>query len=169
MSIYLPNPETEVIESFNGEIREFQVTDPKKLKVPGLVELEGVIIDGVNLPIMEDRPFQQAVEPGAEPTVTYEPVYMVMHCYSEEDGPFLERQVFSNNGEWQVGSKVKVAGTWDEAPESFVSSLDVAELESSKDAEIAKLKEKAEAAQAKKDAEIAKLKAENAKLKQGSK
>ncbi len=172
-------------EELGGETRIFVVEDPFIVKVPGLTTLTGVMIDGIRLPLVEDRPFQQ-VKPDKEPETVYEPMTMVELRYSDEDGPHLIRSEFSNDGRWQVGSTLVVGGEWDDNPETFASSIDLEEKDAEiaklkekakadqakKDAEIAKLKEKAKADQAKKDAEIANLKRENAalkKAKQGSK
>jgi hypothetical protein len=140
---------TQLSQDLGGEPRVIKIEDPFIVKVPGLQTLTGVSIDGVRLPLVEDRPFQQC-RPDKEPETTYEKMVMVELRYSEEEGAHLIRSEFSNDGRWQVGSTLVVAGEWDDNPESFASSIDLEE----------------------KDAEIAKLKKENAalkKAKQGSK
>lgn len=133
---------TQITEELGGETRIFVVEDPYIVKVPGLATLTGVMIDGIRLPLTEDRPFQK-VPKDKEPETVYVSMTMVELRYSDENGAHLIRSEFSNDGKWQVGSTLVVGGEWDDDPESFVSSIDVAE----------------------KDAEIAKLKSENAALK----
>lgn len=108
--------------------RAFVVGDDGLLVVPGLVQVAGVTIDGVDLPLEEERFF--AEQPlGKEVTTVCRSVPMIELGDLPGVGPVLRRAIWSNNGVWQPGSQVVVRGTWDDEPvEEFVSSKDVDEL-----------------------------------------
>lgn len=130
---------------FDERTKAFTVSDARIVCVPGLTKLDAVEIDGVPMPFTDLRNFAK-LDPGKEPEVVQQEMPIVELRYADEVGPFLARSVFSNDGVWQIGSSVVVRGDWDEDPETFTSSIDLA----SKDAEIEKLK--AELADAKKEA-----------------
>lgn len=133
--------------------RTFVVDDNRRILVDGLESIESVEIDGCPMPAMEERPFA-VQELGKEATT----VQHMVPLWTVQDipgfGRCLIRSMYSNHGEWQIGSQVTIIGEWAEGPsESFVSTLLVQD-------ELGKLKANHAAEIAAKDAEIAALKAD---------
>lgn len=105
------------------------VANPMRVEVPGCIELLRVFVDGVELPLEEDRNFSRQ-DLGKEPSMVAMPVPLVSLEHVDPYGTCLVRSLYSNDGLWQVGSTVVVVGEWDEgAEETFVSSSVVAEKE----------------------------------------
>lgn len=118
--------------------RFFTVNDTTKIVVEGLEAVEYVEIDGIALPMMEARTFWKN-DPGKEP----ETVQHMVPLFQVQDipgfGRCLIRSVYSNHGEWQIGSNVTVVGDWADGPsEEFVSTFVVDPILKAKDVEIEK-------------------------------
>lgn len=154
----------DVRTALDPRAREIIVDDVRRVAVNGLLEVDQILIDGIDLPMTDLRPVVKQ-DPGKEP----ETVMIEMPIVTVSDlpgfGRCLIRSVLSNDGNWQLGSKVVVIGEWAEGPqERFVSSLDVDGVVAKKDQEIKKLSGQLADAPSKadleaRDKEIAALKA----------
>lgn len=153
----------DVRTAMDPRAREIVIDDVRRVPVNGLLEVDKILIDGVELPLTDLRPVIKQ-DAGKEP----ETVMIEMPIVTVSDlpgfGRCLIRSVLSNDGNWQLGSKVVVIGEWEEGPqESFVSSLDVNQDLAKKDREIKKLSQQVADAPSKadldaRDKEIAELK-----------
>jgi hypothetical protein len=81
------------------------------LKVPGLVRVEAVRVNAMDLPLQRVVEYRtDAAEGSAAERMTL-PLVVVDR---DEDGtPVLLRSMLSNDGIWQDGAKVYVTGEWD--------------------------------------------------------
>lgn len=126
--------------ALNERARTFTVDNERFIAVPGLSNIEACFIDGVEIPLTQERPFWEE-KPGKEAEPVMHEVPMLQLSDVPDVGTVLVRAVWSNNGIWQIGSKVVIVGDWTELPdEQFVSSVKVDTEMAKKDAEIAALK-----------------------------
>lgn len=121
--------------------REIQITNNQYVLVDGLNAIERILIDGIEMPMESMRPFWKQ-DPGKEEEVVMSPVPILTVQDVPGVGKCLLRSIFSNHGEWQVGSRLMITGDWNEGPEEqFMSNLTVIPMLEAKDKQIAAAEE----------------------------
>lgn len=85
------------------------------LRLPGLKDrIDEVLLDGYRLPEEETREYPTDATLKRLHAVTHP----TMRLERDENGvPVLQRAEFSNGGLWQLGSKITVRGSWEDAEE----------------------------------------------------
>lgn len=127
------DPATEL----NPRSRKITVTHQDYVLIDGCLELEHVLIDGIEIPMTDMRAFSKQ-DPGKEPEMVLAPVPLLSVQDVPGVGRCLLRSIFSNHGQWQIGSTLIVTGEWAEGPEEhFVSNLAMMPVLAEKDKQIA--------------------------------
>lgn len=113
------------------------VSNSKYIETPGLLWVDAVSIDGVNIPLEDERPMYEMAPAAGDAlgpvSVKSVPVPMVQVMDVPTLGTVLARSQYSNFGEWQIGSRVIVTGEWAERPvDTFVPASDIDAVQAEK-------------------------------------
>lgn len=96
--------------------RKIVADNPNFIQAPGLVRLEKVYLQGVEIPLEESRPVWMR-EIGREEVAIRTTMPLLSVSDHPEHGTVIYRAELSNDGRWPVGADIYVIGDWAEDQE----------------------------------------------------
>lgn len=99
-------------EAQSANVREFKGNGTPYLPVPGLLDVTGVRIGTQEIPLTLRQKFPESASNFAQKYDVELPLIQLVHDTNGQ--PILLRSQQSNNGVWQEGVTIYVAGEWDE-------------------------------------------------------
>jgi hypothetical protein len=100
-------------------VREFVADGTPELRVPGLISLESVRIGTTSIPLERDYKLPSNGNFTEKVNIT---LPQVAHDVTPDGVPILLRSKHSNDGIWQKGAKVYVAGEWESEAQPTVAT-----------------------------------------------
>lgn len=111
-TVRLFNSPTTILSDQEKGYRVFTVEQENFVLLPGCLSVEDIKLDGVTIP--------QYIEEEVLSDLTDKRFHTLRialwDVVQNEQGPALVRSLKSNNGKWQIGSRISVLGKWADAP-----------------------------------------------------